>query len=146
LREDLDQLRQKLAPSNGTSLRELLARLRELASGQNTMHKVEQHLIQAELTRLAREFKKKKKKKKKNKKKSRGGGTHLVILHECREYRKLSNLANHRIEYYRALQQISDHVGVSLTFKGLYWNLMVVVFLGGVRYGSVNILMLRSKN
>jgi hypothetical protein len=31
-----------------------------MASGQNSAHKVEQHLIQAELTRLAREFKQQK--------------------------------------------------------------------------------------
>ncbi|KAI8344677.1 SNF2 family N-terminal domain-containing protein [Chlamydoabsidia padenii] len=98
LRVKLVQLRQKIAPNGQSSdnLRLLLAELRETASGPNTMHKVEQHLIQTELTRLTRELRQQK---------------DLQETLES-EYRKLSGLANHRIEYYKGLQQISDHVKV----------------------------------
>ncbi|KAI8089837.1 SNF2 family N-terminal domain-containing protein [Halteromyces radiatus] len=96
LRENLDKLRQKVAPKviGSDNMRSLLTELREIASGPNVTHKVESYVIQAEMTRLAGELKQQKDFQDK-----------LEM-----ESRKLSALANHRIEYYRALQNISDHV------------------------------------
>ncbi|ORZ21095.1 SNF2 family N-terminal domain-domain-containing protein [Absidia repens] len=96
LRQDLEETRQSLAPKRlgSDNMRLLMAELREIASRSNATHKMENYLIQQELTRLGREIKQQK---------------DIQDSLEL-EYRKLSALSNHRIEYYRALQQISDHV------------------------------------
>ncbi|CAO3587752.1 unnamed protein product [Absidia cylindrospora] len=96
LRQDLEETRQSMAPKRPDSdnMRLLLTELREIASRANATHKMENYLIQQELTRLGREIKQQK---------------DIQDSLEL-EYRKLSALSNHRIEYYRALQQISDHV------------------------------------
>ncbi|CAO3623403.1 unnamed protein product [Cunninghamella echinulata] len=94
LYEQLQSLRKELAPIQGSdNLQNMISKLKEKLS-QPHVNEMESKILQMELARLNSEFKKQKE---------------IQDALES-EYRRFSNLSNHRIEYYRALQHISDNV------------------------------------
>ncbi|KAI8141209.1 SNF2 family N-terminal domain-containing protein [Fennellomyces sp. T-0311] len=95
LQVELSQIRQKHMPEaqTRTNLRTLIAELREIL-GHPLTNSIEKQIIRKEHDRLNMAASK-----------QRELQDRLEI-----EYRRFTQLYNHRIEYYRALQELSDHV------------------------------------
>ncbi|CAO3645911.1 unnamed protein product [Cunninghamella blakesleeana] len=94
LSKQLQSLRKELEPAQfSDNLQNMISQIKEKESLSH-LSAMESNLIETELKRLNADFKKQKE----------------IQAALENEYRRFSNLANHRIEYYRALQHISDNV------------------------------------